>query len=85
MEHDIYIKQCYLILLKEISTKKFTKREKQVFILRYGTQSEPPQHYKDAGNLLGISAERCSQIDKKIIKKLKENKKLIEVMGFIDD
>ena len=51
--------------------KELNEREKEILILRYGLSNNDELTQKDVADLLGISQSYISRLEKKIIKKMK--------------
>ncbi|MCG8570518.1 MAG: sigma-70 family RNA polymerase sigma factor [Spirochaetes bacterium] len=51
-----------------------SEREKQIIELRYGLHGIGPHTLEETGKILGITRERVRQIQKKALRKLKENR-----------
>lgn len=59
--------------------KDLNEREKEILILRYGLSNHDELTQKDAAKLLGISQSYISRLEKKIIKKLRNQLNFDEV------
>ena len=59
--------------------KDLNEREKEIFILRYGLSNHYELTQKDVAKLLGISQSYISRLEKKIIKKLRNQLNFDEV------
>ena len=59
--------------------KDLNEREKEILILRYGLSNHDELTQKDVAKLLGISQSYISRLEKKIIKKLRNQLNLYEV------
>ena len=59
--------------------KDLNEREKEILILRYGLSNHDELTQKDVAKLLGISQSYISRLEKKIIKKLRNQLNLDEV------
>ncbi len=49
-----------------------TDQERQVIILRYGLQDQPPQRQREVAKLVGISRSYVSRIEKRALEKLRQ-------------
>ena len=52
--------------------KDLNDREKEILILRYGLSNQDELTQKDVASLMGISQSYISRLEKKIIKKLRQ-------------
>lgn len=53
--------------------KVLTKREKQIIDMRYGLNMQEEVTQREIANKIGISRSYVSRIEKKALKKLREN------------
>lgn len=65
------------LMYKEVD--KLGKRDKEIIELRYGLNGKKEMTQKEVANLLGISQSYISRIEKKVIKKLSNIIKIIEI------
>lgn len=59
---------------------KLSAKEESVIRLRYGLDCERAQTFADIGKLVNVTGERARQIHTKAIRKLREEKGLIECL-----
>ena len=64
--------------------KTLSEKEAQVIRLRYGLDDDEPKTLDEIGKIMGISRERVRQIEKKALKKLKMNKTLNALRGYLN-
>lgn len=64
--------------------KTLSDKEAQVIRLRYGLDDDEPKTLDEIGKIMGISRERVRQIEKKALKKLRMNKTLNALRGYLN-
>ncbi len=64
--------------------KTLSEKEAQVIRLRYGLDDDEPKTLDEIGKIMGISRERVRQIEKKALKKLRMNKTLNALRGYLN-
>ncbi len=79
------------ILMKESLNKLMSEflsslkeREAEVLKMRYGIEDGKPKTLQEISEKLGISKERVRQIEKKAMKKLRENKKISLLRSYLN-
>ncbi len=79
------------ILIKESMNKLLNEllshlkgREAEILRLRYGMDDGRPKTLKEIGEIMNISRERVRQIEKKAMRKLRENKKLSVLRSYLN-
>ncbi len=79
------------ILIKESMNKLLNEllahlkgREADILRLRYGMDDGRPKTLKEIGKTMNISRERVRQIEKKAMRKLRENKKLSVLRSYLN-
>ena len=69
----------------EEALKSLPEKEAEVIRLRYGLgEDEEPKTLDEIGKIMGISRERVRQIEKKALKKLRMNKILNALRGYLN-
>ncbi len=69
----------------EEALKSLPEKEAEVIRLRYGLgEDEEPKTLDEIGRIMGISRERVRQIEKKALKKLRMNKILNALRGYLN-
>ena len=58
--------------LRRAMNSCLTSQEKQVIVLRYGLNGQPPKRQREVAQITGISRSYVSRIEKKALGKLRE-------------
>ncbi len=66
----------------EISFDELKPKEKEVLILRFGWEGDPPKTLKEVGDEIGVTRERIRQIESKSLKKLKRKRRVKALESF---
>ena len=66
----------------EKSFDELKPKEKEVLILRFGWEGDPPKTLEEVGNEIGVTRERIRQIESKSLKKLKRKRRVKALESF---
>ena len=58
--------------LRTLVNTCLTEQERQVIVLRYGLQEQPPQRQREVAKIIGISRSYVSRIEKRALEKLRK-------------
>ena len=61
-----------------------TKREARIVTLRFGLEDDNPRTLEVVGNEIGVTRERIRQIQKKVLRSLKENRELVALFEHLE-
>ena len=69
---DVINNRDQLAQLRTLVDTCLTEQERQVIVLRYGLQEQPPQRQREVAKIIGISRSYVSRIEKRALEKLRK-------------